>query len=133
MTGQGDEAMLTPLTLAVATSSPMPAAAATPPPFACRANALDKAQRGRQQALLETVRRTALDKHDLPEGLELRFAADAALFVELAEWVSLERRCCPFLDFALEWKADDSVAVRLTGRPGVKELIAAEMGVRAGQ
>ncbi len=125
--------MPTPLILALVTSSPMTTAGATPPPFACRANALDKAQRNRQQALLETVRRTALAKHDLPDGLGLTFPADAALFVELAEWVSLERRCCPFLAFALEWKVDDSVAVRLTGRPGVKEFIAAEMGVRAGR
>jgi hypothetical protein len=100
--------MLKPLILALATSSSMPTADATPPPFACRANALDKVQRGRQQALLETVRRTALAKRDLPDGLALMFPADAALFVELAEWVSLERRCCPFLAFALEWNVSDS-------------------------
>jgi len=29
----------------------------------------------------------------------------------------------------LEWKHDDSVPVRLTGQPGVKEFIAAEMGI----
>lgn len=100
-----------------------------PPPIACRANALDKAQRQRQQALLDTVRRTVLGKHDLPDGLTLSFPADAGVFLQLAEWISLERRCCPFLEFALEWKRDDSVSVRLTGQPGVKEFIAAEMGI----
>jgi hypothetical protein len=59
----------------------------------------------------------------------LSFPADAAVFLQLAEWISLERRCCPFLEFALEWKQDDSVSVRLTGQPGVKEFIAAEMGI----
>ena len=49
--------------------------------------------------------------------------------VQLAEWISLERRCCPFLEFALEWKRDDSVSVRLTGEAGVKQFIAAEMGI----
>jgi len=122
-----------PLILALATSSSMPNTDATPPPLACRANALDRVQRRRQQALLETVRRRALAKLDLPDGLGLTFPADPALFVEMAEWVSLERRCCPFLAFALEWKANDSVVVRLTGQPGVKEFIAAEMGVRADQ
>lgn len=38
---------------------------AAPPPFACRANALDKVQRQRQRALLDTVRRAALGKHEL--------------------------------------------------------------------
>jgi hypothetical protein len=39
---------------------------------------------------LETVRRTALGRHELPDGLGLSFPADAALFVELAEWIGLE-------------------------------------------
>ena len=79
--------------------------------------------------MLDTVRRTVLAKHELPDGLALSFRGDAAAFVQLAEWISLERRCCPFLAFALEWKQDDSVSVRLTGEPGVKEFIAAEMGI----
>jgi hypothetical protein len=76
-----------------ATSGPIATPDVTPPPFACQANALDMGQRRRQQALLGTVRRTALAKHDLPDGLALTFPADPALFVELAEWISLERRC----------------------------------------
>jgi hypothetical protein len=63
-----------------------------------------------------------------PYGIALRFAADAAAFVQLAEWISLERRCCPFLEFALEWKHADSVTVRLTGPPGAKEFMAAMIG-----
>lgn len=121
--------MLNPLILALSASAPVAPTQSAPPPIACRVHALDRAQRQRQQALLDTVRRTALGKHDLPDGIALRFAADAAAFVQLAEWISLERRCCPFLEFALEWKQEDSVSVRLTGQPGVKEFIAAEMGI----
>jgi len=102
---------------------------AASPPFACRANALDKAQRERQQVLLETARRAMVGKQELPNGLALSFPADAGMFVQLAEWISLERRCCPFLEFALEWKRDDGVSVHLTGEPGVKQFIAAEMGI----
>jgi hypothetical protein len=125
--------MLNPLILALSASAPVATTQSVPPPIACRANALDKAQRQRQQALLDTVRRTALGKRDLPDGLALSFPADAAVFLQLAEWISLERRCCPFLEFALEWKQDDSVSVRLTGQPGVKEFIAAEMGIAFGR
>ncbi len=98
---------------------------------ACRANALDKAQRQRQQALLDTVRRTIVAKQELSDGLALSFPGDAVVFLQLAEWISLERPCCPFLAFALEWKQEDSVSVRLTGQPGVKDFIAAEMGIIA--
>jgi len=97
-------------------------------PLACRVRALDAAQRRRQQRLLDTVRRTAFGQHELPDGIALRFTADAAAFVQLAEWISLERRCCPFLEFTLEWKGDDSVSLRLTGPPGGKEFIAAMIG-----
>ena len=110
--------MLNPLILALSAAAPGAPTQSAPPPFACRANALDKTQRQRQQALLETVRRTILAKHELPDGLVLAFRGDSAAFVQLAEWISLERRCCPFLAFALEWKQDDSVSVRLTGSPG---------------
>jgi hypothetical protein len=121
--------MLNSLILALSAAAPVAAPQSGPPPFACRANALDKAQRQRQQALLDTVRRTIVAKDELPDGLSLSFRGDAAAFVQLAEWISLERRCCPFLAFALEWKQDDSVSVRLTGAPGVKDFIAAEMGI----
>jgi len=99
------------------------------PPLACRMDALDRTQRDRQQVLIGTVRRIVLGVRDLPDGRALAFPADPATFLQLAEWISLERRCCPFLEFALEWKLDDSVWVRLTGPPGVKDFIAAEMGV----
>jgi hypothetical protein len=102
-------------------------------PIACRLDALDETQRQRQQALLESVRRLAPGTQELPDGFGLVFPADAALFVQLAEWISLERRCCPFLEFALEWKLDDSVWVRLTGQPGVKDFIAAQMGLTPGR
>jgi hypothetical protein len=121
--------MLNPLIVALSVSAPAAAAQAVAPPIACRADALDTAQRRRQQDLLETVRGKALGVHELPDGLALSFPPDAPLFLDLAEWISLERRCCPFLAFALEWSIDDSVVVRLTGQPGVGELIAAEMGV----
>jgi hypothetical protein len=123
--------MMNTLMLALAASAAVAAAESAPVPFACRANALDKAQRQRQQVLLATVRRSALVKDDLPDGIALSFPPDAALFVQLAEWISLERRCCPFLEFGLEWKGDDSVRVRLTGQPGAKEFIAAEIGIAA--
>jgi len=100
--------------------------------FACRVNALDKAQRPRQQALLAEVRNLVLGMRDLPNGIALSFPAEEAVFRKLAEWVSLERRCCPFLGFALEWSDDDSVSVQLTGQPGIKEAIAAEMGIAIG-
>ena len=49
--------------------------------------------------------------------------------MEVAEWVSLESRCCAFAEFAILSRRDASVWVRLTGPSGAKEVLAGEMGI----
>ena len=93
--------------------------------FTCRIDTLDRHQRLRQQELLALMRRSAKSQDELTDGYAFRLPADPVLFQQAAEWVSLERRCCPFVQFALEWNEDDSVWVRFTGAPGVKEFLAA--------
>ncbi len=49
--------------------------------------------------------------------------------VELATWIDDERRCCPFLDLAIEKEPQDGpLWLRLTGPEGVKEFLKAELG-----
>jgi hypothetical protein len=115
---------LLPLLLVAAVAAPSEGPAI---PIACRVSALDKAQRKRQQELLRLVRASAQATQDLSDGYAFRLAADPALFRQAAEWVTLERRCCPFLEFGLEWRKDDTVWIRLTGGPGVKDFLAAEI------
>lgn len=115
--------LLVPVLLAVG----VVATQTTEPPFACRANALDKTQRKRQQKLIELVRRSAQETRELPDGFAFRLATDPALFQQAAEWVGLERRCCPFIHFTLEWKRDDTVWIAFTGAPGVKDFLAEEI------
>jgi hypothetical protein len=73
------------------------------------------------------MRRHAQSREELSDGYAFRLPADPVLFQQAAEWVALERRCCPFVQFALEWKEDDTVWVRFTGAPGVKQFLAAEI------
>jgi hypothetical protein len=95
--------------------------------FACRTDTLDAGQRQRQQELLALMRRSAQAQDELPDGYAFRLPADPDLFQKAAEWIGLERRCCPFVQFTLEWTPDDSVWVRFTGAPGVKAFLAAEI------
>lgn len=98
-------------------------------PIACQLKALDAAGRGRQKELLAIVRGKVLETLELRDGFDLRLPSDRATFIEVAEWVGLERVCCPFAQFAMEWRDDDTVWVRVTGRDGAKEVLAAEMGL----
>lgn len=98
-------------------------------PIACRPGALDAAGRRRQQDLLERVRGTVEAREELADGLAFRLPPTVEVLRDVAEWASLERHCCPFLAFTLEWRLDDTVWIRLTGGPGVKEFLAAGMGL----
>jgi hypothetical protein len=101
--------------------------------FVCRIDTLDGNERRRQQELLALMRRRAQAQDELPEGYEVRLPTDPVLFQQAAEWIGLERRCCPFVRFTLEWAEDDSVRVRFTGPPGVKPFLAQEILGRGDQ
>lgn len=108
---------------------PEPTLQQNDPPIACHAKVLNAAQRKRQKELLRIVRGKIRKTVELPDGFALQMPTDQATFLEVAEWVSLERRCCGFAEFALEMRLDDTVWVKMTGKPGAKEVFAAEMGV----
>ena len=99
------------------------------PPIGCNLKALDAAQRERQAALLRRVKAAVQEVREQPDGYAVRLPAGAAFFRDVAEWVALERACCAFLDVTLEWRRDDTVWVTLTGGPGTKDVLAAEMGL----
>ena len=101
----------------------------TDPPIACHPKALDATPRKRQKELLGIVRGKIQKTVELSNGYALQMPTDHTTFLEVAEWVSLERRCCGFAEFALEMRLDDTVWVTVTGRSGAKEVLAAEMGI----
>ena len=45
---------------------------------------------------------------------------------ETAEWVAMERLCCPFLTFQLEPATESDYRLTLTGPPGTNDFLAAE-------
>jgi hypothetical protein len=103
--------------------------AADEPPIACKLGALSPAEREHHAALLQQLGAMTEKTSETADGYVLHLRRDAAGFLKVAEWITLERRCCPFLNFDLQWNAaDDAPALQLGGRKGVKEFLAAEMG-----
>ena len=45
---------------------------------------------------------------------------------EVAEWMSLEHRCCPFLDIAITIRHDDTRWVELGGSAAIKDFLREE-------
>ena len=62
----------------------------------------------------------------------LRLPAETLLTA--AEWISLERRCCPFFGFTLEMERHGGpLWLRVTGPKGIKQFIRAEFGLDEGR
>lgn len=101
-----------------------------PSPFACNRSALNAADRKRHfDELGPTLRALVKNVRELPAGYQFEFPADAATFRLVAEWAAAEHLCCPFFDIELrQEKENGAFWLGLTGRPGVKQFIQADLG-----
>lgn len=96
--------------------------------FECRLDVFDDAERKQYAALRSAMKAGARELQELPDGFAIRLTPDVTLFRQVAEWITLERRCCPFLELGLQWSTADAVSVTLTGGPGVKAYLAGALG-----
>jgi hypothetical protein len=104
--------------------------APTQSPLACNAMALEARQKQRIRALLEELRAETQEVRELPNGYAFRLPAQASVISSAAEYVDLERRCCPFFDFVLSAKREGGpVWITLSGRAGTKEFAKAEFDI----
>jgi hypothetical protein len=100
-------------------------------PVACDMSAFSPDERRRYHALRPTVMNALEDVIETPNGFRGR-VGPGVLAGEIAEWMALERRCCPFLELGLRLTADGGRWLELQGGTGVKELVQAGFaGLRA--
>jgi hypothetical protein len=129
--------LLTAGALAAATAGPAAEPAPVDAPLACRLDALSATQRERHRKLSELLARAVSEARELPDGYELTLdlsrlprdtQGDPVCVVEVAEWVDLEARCCPFLDFAIRVRGagGHNVSLALTGGASVKAFLKTE-------
>ena len=97
------------------------------PPLACVPGAIPARERAGHFALLARLfGAAARSRERLFDGYHYTFDSDA--LEDLTAFVANERRCCPFLSFALEiTPADGPIVLRLTGPAGVHEFLDAEL------
>ena len=98
----------------------------TKQPIACRLDALSPDERRRQQTLRQNLEAALESVREAPDGYVFTYREGADVFSQAAEWLTLERRCCPFLDFELAWRADSpSPTLHLrSAEPAAKAFIA---------
>jgi hypothetical protein len=99
--------------------------------LACEFGAMDDGQRERYRSLRRLLGEDFMEARELEDGYAFRHSPETGVLIALAEYVSLERLCCPFFDFAIEVGRDGGeVWLRLTGPEGAKGVLEAAMGRR---
>lgn len=94
------------------------------PPLVCNTKAISAAERPRYQDLIKKLRAAVEGRRALPDGYTFNVKGSGITLQEVAEWMTMERRCCPFLTFKLETSGDqDGVSLTLTGPSGVKRIL----------
>ena len=96
-------------------------------PFACNLKAFQPAERLRWRELIEQVMSAVVSARELNNGYALRVDAGRTSLVQVAQWIDLERKCCPFFDFQVAMHGEDGpLWLSLTGRESVKQFINAD-------
>jgi hypothetical protein len=95
-------------------------------PVACNLGAIPEGQRARYQSLLKQLRSALRRQEELPEGFVYRVDTSRVALPEVAEWITLERLCCPFLSFGLEVESGGEPRLRLTGPAEAKAILLEE-------
>jgi len=92
-------------------------------PIACTLN--DAEFRERERTVLDQLKASVIDVIETTNGFAFLFPSDDASFAALNEFIVLERRCCPFLDFNLTIpRGLGEIRLEVSGEVGVKDFIA---------
>lgn len=100
----------------------------TETPIACNLAAFTPEQRARHRALGAEMKAALLGVDEIPDGYRFYYPGSALWVLQLAEFITLERLCCPFFSFTLEATQDEAEgSLTITGNPQAKALLALEM------
>ena len=87
--------------------------------------ALSPPERQRYDGLRRGVLDAVREVESTPTGFRLR-VGDVGSAPEIAEWMTLEHRCCPFLTLQFEIKDDGTAWIDIGGSPAIKDFLRRE-------
>lgn len=97
------------------------------PAFVCNLEAISAADRPRYKQLVKQLRAAMQNRAEIADGYAFKLDGNTITLPEAAEWISMERLCCPFLTLQLSASGTQTDWVlNLTGPEGVKPLLDAE-------
>jgi hypothetical protein len=97
-------------------------------PVACCHSVFTKEQRLEYKNIWGELETRRLGITELENGYQYGFPGDAKTLRLINEWVSMERKCCPFLTFTvIASNTDELVLLLLTGNEEAKAFLRTEI------
>lgn len=99
----------------------------TDAPLLCNMNVFTTSQRESHIQNTTELIQAVQNVQEVVNGYEFIFPNETALIANIAEFISNERLCCPFLEFTLRIVSNsEPVSLALTGPIGTQEFLQAE-------
>lgn len=97
--------------------------------LACNPNAIEASQREQHVNTARQVFAAVLERRELPDGYAFRLSEEHTTLIQVAEYLTNDRCCCPFFHYTLSIEPDArAVWLTITGPEGVKEGILESLG-----
>ena len=97
------------------------------PPLACNMGVFTSAQHESHIQTTTELIQAVQSVQEVGNGYEFRFPNETEYISKIAEFISNERLCCPFLKFTLNVVSNrEPVSLSLTGPSGTQEFLRAE-------
>jgi hypothetical protein len=96
-------------------------------PLACNMDVFTSAQRESHVQTTTELIQAVQSIQEVGNGYEFRFPNQTEFISKIAEFISNERLCCPFLNFSFNIVSNsEPVSLSLTGPIGTQEFLRAE-------
>ena len=96
----------------------------------CELGAFDGRQAARYSEVRAALEASATGAEPIIGGYAISFPNEPEVVMMLAEFTTLERLCCAFLDLAVKLPAgSDRVELHMSGGPGTREFLTTELGL----
>jgi hypothetical protein len=100
--------------------------AAADAPLVCNIKAISATERPRYNDLVKRLRLAVTNRSELSDGYAYKLDAKKITLLEVAEWITMERLCCPFLEFQLDVKSRGDSQLTMRGPEGAKAILREE-------
>ncbi|NOU70347.1 hypothetical protein GC098_02665 [Paenibacillus sp. LMG 31458] len=97
-------------------------------PIACCHTVFTKEERLDYKEIWSELDKRRLAVTEIEAGFQYQFPGDSDTLRYLSVWISLERKCCPFLTFTVIASSEDEpIFLQLTGKEDAKAFLRSEI------